>query len=93
MMEDFSIAYRIHALERMFERNVTCDELTVIIKKGELVENYPNNIPYPSKLVLGKANNRPLHVVFTFNEAEKSVVVVTVYEPDPRKWERNRLRR
>jgi len=92
-MEDYTISYRIHALERLFERNVTCVELAEIIKNGQLVENYPNNIPYPSKLVLGSANNRPLHVVFTFNKENKSAVVVTVYEPDPRKWERNLVRR
>lgn len=92
-MDDYSISYRIHALERMFERNVSCEELGKIIKKGELVENYPNNIPYPSKLMLGRVNNRPLHVVFTFNKDEKSAVVVTVYEPDPGKWIRNLVRR
>jgi hypothetical protein len=92
-MDAFSIKYRIHALERMFERNISCDELANIIKTGQLVENYPNNIPYPSKLVLGTANNRPLHVVYTFNKDEKSAIVVTVYEPDPRKWESNLVRR
>ena len=92
-MDDYSISYRLHALERMFERNVSCEELANIIRKGELVENYPNNKPYPSKLVLGRANNRPLHVVFTFNKEEKSAVVVTVYEPDPRKWTKNLVRR
>ena len=92
-MDDYSITYRIHALERMFERNVSCEELAKIIRKGELVENYPNNIPYPSKLVLGSVNNRPLHVVFTFNKDEKSAIVVTVYEPDSRKWEKNLVRR
>jgi hypothetical protein len=77
----------------MFERDVSCRELDKIIRKGELVENYPNNIPYPSKLVMGRVNNRLLHVVFTFNKDDKSAVVVTVYEPDPRKWDRNSVRR
>jgi hypothetical protein len=92
-MDDYSISYRVHALERLFERNVSCEELANIIRKGELVENYPNNKPFPSKLVLGFANNRPLHVVFTFNKDEKSAVVVTVYEPDSRKWTKNLVRR
>jgi hypothetical protein len=92
-MDDYTIIYRIHALERMFERDVNCQELNKIIKKGELVENYPNNIPYPSKLVLGRVNNRPVHVVFTVNKEEKTAIVVTVYEPDPEKWIKNVVRR
>ncbi len=92
-MDDYIISYRIHALERMFERNISCEELERIIRSGQLVENYTNNIPFPSKLVLGRANNRPIHVVYTFNKEEKSAIVVTVYEPDPRKWDRNLIRR
>jgi hypothetical protein len=92
-MDDYTIVYRIHALERMFERNISCRELNKIIKNGELVENYPNNVPYPSKLVMGRVNNRPVHVVFTENKEGKTAIVVTVYEPDPGKWIRNVVRR
>ena len=62
-MNDYSIVYRLHAIQRMFERNVNNDELRQIINKGKMIEKYVNDSPYPSRLILGQVNNRPLHVV------------------------------
>lgn len=92
-MNDYSKMYRIHAIQRMFERNVSVDELSNIIIDGKLVEKYKNDSPYPGRLKLGRVNNRPLHVVYTEQEVEKKVIVVTVYDPDPRKWIKNLVRR
>ena len=92
-MEEYSIAYRLHAIQRMFERNVNTEELRQIIDKGKVIERYVNDSPYPSKLILGKVNNRPLHVVVNENEEGNNIVVITVYEPDPRKWIKNDVRR
>jgi hypothetical protein len=77
----------------MLERNVNNDELRQIINKGKVIEKYVNDSPYPSKLILGKVNNRPLHVVITENNTENKIIVITVYEPDPRKWIKNDERR
>ena len=92
-MEDYSIAYRLHAIQRMFERNVNTEELRQIIDKGKVIERYVNDSPYPSKLILGIVNNRPLHVVVNENKEGNNIVVITVYEPDPRKWIKNDVRR
>ncbi len=92
-MNDYSIVYRLHAIQRMLERNVNNDELRQIINKGKVIEKYVNDSPYPSKLILGKVNNRPLHVVITENNTENKIIVITVYEPDPRKWIKNDERR
>ena len=92
-MDDYSIVYRLHAIQRMIERNVSTDDLGNIIKKGKIIEKYKNDSPYSSRLILGQANNRPLHVVITDNTTDKKAVVITVYEPDPRKWKKNEERR
>jgi hypothetical protein len=92
-MEEFLISYRLHAIQRMFERNVNTDELRQIIDKGKVIEKYVNDSPFPSKLILGKVNNRPLHVVVNENKEGNNMVVITVYEPDPRKWIKNDERR
>ncbi|MDR3609142.1 MAG: DUF4258 domain-containing protein [Ignavibacteriaceae bacterium] len=92
-MNDYAIEYRLHAIQRMFERKVSTDELDKIIRKGKVIERYVNDSPFPSRLILGEINNRPLHVVISDNMTDKKVVVITVYEPDPRKWIKNDERR
>jgi len=92
-MHDYSLVYRLHAIQRMLERNINNDELRQIIDKGKVIERYVNDSPYPSRLILGEVNKRPLHVVITENKTENIVVVITVYEPDPRKWIKNDVRR
>lgn len=92
-MNDYIIVFRLHAIQRMVERNVSTEELRKIIKTGKVLERYKNDSPYPSRLILGRVNNRPLHVVITENETENKIIVITVYEPDPRKWIKNDERR
>ena len=60
---------------------------------AEVLTDYPDDTPYPSVLVLGfSASGRPLHVVCAYDSQEDTVVVVTVYEPDPGRWEDHRRR-
>lgn len=42
-------------------------------------------------LVLGRSGTRPLHVVI--REGPDTVFVITVYEPDPDRWDSAFLRR
>ena len=93
IMSENIILYRLHAIQRMVERNVSTEELSRIIRNGKVIERYKNESPYLSRLILGEVNNRPLHVVITENDIEKKIVVITVYEPDPRKWIKNDERR
>lgn len=57
------IKYRLHAVERMFERNISTDEVRMLLNEGKVIHEYPGDKPYPSKLILGFINNRPLHLV------------------------------
>jgi hypothetical protein len=51
-----------------------------------LIEDYPTDTPYPSRLILGWVGARPLHVVAADNAAAQETIIVTVYEPDPLLW-------
>lgn len=85
-MRHMQIIFRIHAIQRMFERNVTESDIRDVLAKGETIENYPKDTPYPSRLVLGWRGNRPLHVVVADNVDEGQWIVITVYEPTPACW-------
>ena len=53
-----------------------------------IVEEYPDDLPYPSVLVLGRTREtRPVHVVCAYAAQEDQLVVITVYEPDPNRWD------
>lgn len=77
-----------HALMRMGKRNIIIDEVEEAIVSTVLVEDYPNDFPFPSQLLLGyTANTRPLHVVLAINPFSGVPIVITAYEPDAQEWE------
>lgn len=78
--------YRTHAIERMAQRNVTTGEVRQVVENGETIEDYPEDAPYPSRLVLGWCEGRPLHVVVADDAQDNRAIVITVYEPDPDRW-------
>ena len=87
------IEFRVHAVRRMFERNISDQEVLKVIQDGEVIEEYPDDKPYPSMLILGFVDSHPIHVVLAVNEEENMGIVVTTYRPDPLLWENNFRRR
>ena len=77
--------YRVHALQRMFQRDISEEEVEQTVAFGEIIENYPDDQPYPSRLVLGHIGQRAIHVLHAIDE-KGTVIVITVYEPAPEKW-------
>ena len=63
-MEDkLKFIYRIHAIERMFERDISEQDIESAVFNGEVIKNYPNDKPYPSRLSLGLLwSNRTGHL-------------------------------
>ena len=65
------------------------DELLEALESGEIIDDYPDDKPYPSCLIFGRAQSgRPLHTVCAPVLDETLLIVITTYEPDPNKWER-----
>ncbi len=77
----------------MFQRRISDADARLVVKTGETIENYPDDTPYPSRLILGFAGKRPLHVVIAENIEDNEVIIITVYEPDPILWESDFRRR
>jgi hypothetical protein len=86
-MAGHTLIFRIHALQRMFERSITVADVQAVVTTGEVIRAYPDDTPYPSQLLLGWIGPRPLHVVIAENAPDNEYIVVTAYEPDPAQWE------
>ena len=58
-----------------------------------MIAEYPQDMPFPSRLVLGWINERPLHVVAADDYENKQTIVITVYEPEATQWEEGFIER
>ena len=83
------IIFRVHAVQRMFERNVTVKKVREALETGDVIEDYSSEMPEPSRLLLGFQGKRPFHVVTSENPAANELTVITVYLPDPNKWKKD----
>ena len=82
------IAFKKHAVLRMYQRKILADEVREALLGGEIIEEYRKDKPLPSYLVLGyTTRQRPLHIVVAVDPEEPTVWVVTVYEPKLEEWE------
>ena len=81
------LVFRVHAVQRMFQRGIRLEDIQRALSSGEVIEAYPDDQPYPSKLVLSWIGPRPIHLVVADNIVAEEVIVITVYEPDPAMWE------
>jgi hypothetical protein len=70
----------------MFERGMNIEDVKHVLDTGEIIREYPDDAPYPSRLILGFVGERPLHVVVAENSEDRETIVITVYEPDIDKW-------
>lgn len=81
-LENGFIEWQRHALERMMERGISRESVKEILKKGEIIEDYPDDKPYPSALFLGWVRGEPLHAVAAFDSLTGWCFIITAYKPD-----------
>lgn len=73
---------------------ISVDEILEVLDSGGIIEEYPDDRPYPSCLVFGRTQEgRPLHVVCAPVMDEGRLIIITVYQPDPARWEADWRRR
>ncbi len=81
-----SIRWTMHVMKRLILRNISQEEVVQAIKAGEIIEQYPDDYPYPSCLILGiTIAGKYLHVVCGHGDNE--IWMITAYYPDPAEWE------
>lgn len=57
-----------HADEEAVDDQLTFDEIYFSVMHGEIIEDYPNDKPYPSCQIMGKSfAGEPIHSVWAYN--------------------------
>lgn len=80
------IKWSTHAAARIRERGLHREDILECIAKGELIEDYPEDFPYPSCLIYGHAvDGRVIHVVVGCDE--EYAYIITAYIPNLDKFE------
>ena len=87
------LVFRVHSIQRMHERSISEDEVRDVLMMRETIESYPDDIPYPSRLMLGWHGSRPIHVVVADDADDQTSIVISVYQPNLTEWESDFKRR
>lgn len=89
-----NIRITLHAAKRLEQRRIflkdviACimNDVIACIMNGEIIEQYPDDYPYPSCLILGMSiEDKYLHVVIGNHESD--LFLITAYFPSFDKWE------
>ena len=80
------IFFRVHALQRMFERGISEKRVIEALKTRDTIEDYSSEMQEPGRLILGYQGKRPFHVVASENPETNEITIITVYIPDPDRW-------
>lgn len=91
LIESGEILISHHARVRMFERDISTDDLIAVISSGEILEEYPEDEPCPSVLIMGFIGTVAYHTVVAL--CRDHIRVITVYIPEEDKWIEYRRRR
>lgn len=80
-----NIIITLHGQLRLNERNISVDDVMNAINNGEIIEQYPQDFPFPSCLILGiSIKNKYIHIVVSINEDK--IYLITAYLPTTDKW-------
>ena len=83
-----------HADEEALADHLSFDAVFFSVVQGEIIEDYPDDRPYPSCLIYGdNFSGDPVHSVWVYNGDNQWAVLITVYRPDPERWINWRTRR
>lgn len=81
-----AIRWTGHVLKRLLQRGISQASVVQAVLSGEIIEQYPDDYPFPSCLLLGNtATGTALHVVC--GQGPDEVWMITAYCPDSAEWE------
>lgn len=74
-----------HAAERFRQRGIRAKDIRSVVSNGEIIEQYPDDFPFPSCLICGK-NDAGTVVHVCMSDEGSSSRIITAYLPDADKW-------
>jgi len=82
-----------HAFKKSVERNIGEQEIRELADTIEIIEDYPDDKYSPSSLLLGFTHQERLLHLQVSRIPSDLLKIITLYEPDPREWINNKIRR
>jgi len=79
-MKKTALLFREHAVQRMFERGICEQAVRTAVDIGEVVQEYPDDQPYPSRLLLGWYEEQPIHIVAAYDEQTQTDIIMALQE-------------
>lgn len=75
-----------HILVRLLQRNIKITDVKEAILSGKIIEEYPDDYPHPSCLILGITLNKQfLHIVCGIDK--NLLWLITAYKPSINEWD------
>lgn len=86
LVRNSSVKWSSHCVERMQERDIARADVLACIARGEIIEDYPDDYPFPSCLIFGHTIEKTaIHVVVGTDG--NYAYVITAYYPSTDKFE------
>lgn len=81
-----NLNFSVHSLDRLKERGIFISDVQNALMHGEIIEQYPNDYPFPSCLVIGgSCGGKTMHVCCGIGN--NKIWIITAYFPATDKWE------
>ena len=86
LCDERRIIWSAHAAERMHQRGISRKDVLNAIQNGKIIEQYPDDYPYPSCLILGiDLQSQKIHIVCG---SDGSIIkIITAYYPTDEKFD------
>ena len=85
------VLYSRHAREEMIHEEfgrIYEQEVYEAICTGEVIEEYPDDAPYPSSLIYRTTKTgRLIHTLAAYDAQGDLTIIITVYQPNPSLWD------
>ena len=83
--QDDTVFITEHAAERSRQRGILSRDIRNAVENGEIIEQYPDDFPFPSCLILGH-DLAGHHIHVCMSEEGTCSRIITAYYPDREKW-------
>jgi hypothetical protein len=85
-MDFHRIVFSGHALRGLVRRGIPVRSVRTVLANGDMIAEYADDRPFPSRLLPGFVDGCPIHVVVAYDEDTQTCIIVTAYRPETEFW-------